>query len=122
MKALALIDSDPQLKGICEALKDRREALISRLEFLQKQVGAAKEQFNKDADPLWNALVNRLVELGKLPADFDRHNPENNLRCDIGANLISLEQLRNHDHNDAFMIPIYLPPGFNPFGGPEKSR
>jgi hypothetical protein len=111
VKALALVDSDQELKSICETINSKKNELKDRVKFFKKQIEDAQKKSNEELDPCWNALVNRLKELGKIK-EYDKEKQV--LQFDLDENLIMVHS--KEEYLQPMMVPIQLPPGFNPFG------
>ncbi len=72
MKFIAAISEDEELKTLWAGDEEEWKHVQQQVEFLKRQAINLAKEHAKKGQAVWRATEKRLVELGKLPADFNQ--------------------------------------------------
>jgi len=84
-KTLAIIDHEPELKGVIDRLTTMRNMAEEKAKFLHKQLQDFMEEEEKKIKPMWKEIEQVLLKLGRLPPDFNKETHVIHLDRDDGT-------------------------------------
>lgn len=92
-KVVMIIQDDPELVKIIEDVESRIKRITQRSSFIKKNIENLDKDAEKEKTYAEDKIINRLLELKRLPPEYSRET--HHIDVDIRSGAISLDLLAN---------------------------